>query len=144
MAPFLPMDKLAVVNHLACKGSTILPLKEVLVSIWSAPGWFHVIFFFIGIIPRSFEHIFEAIDASEDMKYLVHASYLEIYNEEIRDLLSKDIKKALELKENPDKGVYIPGRWNTVWKFQDFSITQILCEIKFRNSRSVNSAFQHT
>ena len=47
------------------------------------------------------------------MKYLVHASYLEIYNEEIRDLLSKDIKKALELKENPDKGVYIPGRWNT-------------------------------
>ena len=48
------------------------------------------------------------------MKYLVHASYLEIYNEEIRDLLSKDIKKALELKENPDKGVYIPGRWNTV------------------------------
>ena len=37
-----------------------------------------------GIIPRSFEHIFEAIDASENMKYLVHASYLEIYNEEIR------------------------------------------------------------
>jgi kinesin family protein 3/17 len=39
-----------------------------------------------GIIPRAFEHIFEAIDASENMKYLVHASYLEIYNEEIRDL----------------------------------------------------------
>ena len=139
MAPFLPMDKLAVVNHLACKGSTIPPLKEVLVSIWSAPGWFHVIFFFIGIIPRSFEHIFEAIDASEDMKYLVHASYLEIYNEEIRDLLSKDIKKALELKENPDKGVYIPGRWNTVWKFQEFSITQILREIKLKDSRSVKA-----
>ena len=139
MAPYLPMDKLAVVNHLACKGSTILPLKEVLVSIWSAPGWFHVIFFFIGIIPRSFEHIFEAIDASEDMKYLVHASYLEIYNEEIRDLLSKDIKKALELKENPDKGVYIPGRWNTVWKFQEFSITQILREIKLKDSRSVKA-----
>ena len=68
------------------------------------------------------------------MKYLVHASYLEIYNEEIRDLLSKDIKKALELKENPDKGVYIPGRWNTVWKFQDFSITQILREINFKDS----------
>ena len=134
MAPFLPMDKLAVVNHLACKGSTILPLKEVLVSIWSAPGWFHVIFFFIGIIPRSFEHIFEAIDASEDMKYLVHASYLEIYNEEIRDLLSKDIKKALELKENPDKGVYIPGRWNTdtVWKFQEFSILRFYVKSNYR------------
>ena len=33
---------------------------------------------------RAFEQIFEAIDTSENMKYLVHASYLEIYNEEIR------------------------------------------------------------
>ena len=63
-----------------------------------------------GIIPRSFEHIFEAIDASENMKYLVHASYLEIYNEEIRDLLGQDTKKKLELKEHPDKGIYVPGK----------------------------------
>ena len=33
---------------------------------------------------RAFEQIFESIDTSENMKYLVHASYLEIYNEEIR------------------------------------------------------------
>ena len=62
-----------------------------------------------GIIPRAFEHIFEAIDASENMKYLVHASYLEIYNEEIRDLLGTDVKKRLELREDPDRGVYVPG-----------------------------------
>ena len=43
-----------------------------------------------GIIPRAFEHIFEAIGVDEgDTKYLVQASYLEIYNEEIRDLLGK-------------------------------------------------------
>ena len=52
-----------------------------------------------GIIPRSFEHIFEVIDSSENMKYLVHAAYLEIYNEEIRDLLGSDSKKKLDLKE---------------------------------------------
>ena len=63
-----------------------------------------------GIIPRAFEHVFETIDSSENMKYLVHASYLEIYNEEIRDLLSKDVKKKLDLKEHPDKGVYVPGK----------------------------------
>ena len=63
-----------------------------------------------GIIPRAFEHIFEVIDSSENMKYLVHAAYLEIYNEEIRDLLGKDSKKKLDLKEHPDKGVYVPGR----------------------------------
>ena len=34
--------------------------------------------------------------------FLVRASYLEIYNEEIRDLLSKDPKNSLELKENVD------------------------------------------
>ena len=61
------------------------------------------------LFPRSFEHIFEAIDSCENMKYLVHASYLEIYNEEVRDLLGKDIKKKMDLKEHPDKGVWVPG-----------------------------------
>ncbi|CAH0387740.1 unnamed protein product [Bemisia tabaci] len=60
-----------------------------------------------GIIPRAFEHIFEAISLVEDIKYLVLVSYLEIYNEEIRDLLSEDKKKKLELKENPERGVYV-------------------------------------
>ena len=42
-----------------------------------------------GIIPRAFQHIFESIQVAENTKFLVHASYLEIYNEEIRDLLVK-------------------------------------------------------
>ena len=68
-----------------------------------------------GIIPRAFEHIFDAIDASgENMKYLVHASYLEIYNEDLHDLLGEDVKKKLTLKEHPDKGVYVPGTYNMV------------------------------
>jgi hypothetical protein len=37
----------------------------------------------------------------------VRASYLEIYNEEIRDLLSKNPEQRLELKETPDRGVYV-------------------------------------
>lgn len=42
-----------------------------------------------GIIPRTFGQIFAAIDASQDQTFLVRASMLEIYNEEIRDLLAK-------------------------------------------------------
>ena len=42
-----------------------------------------------GIIPRTFRHIFGAIGASTHQTFLVRASMLEIYNEEIRDLLSK-------------------------------------------------------
>ncbi|XP_052801351.1 kinesin-II 95 kDa subunit-like [Mya arenaria] len=60
-----------------------------------------------GVIPNSFEHIFNHISNSENQQYLVRASYLEIYQEEIRDLLSKDQKKRLELKERPDTGVYV-------------------------------------
>ena len=37
----------------------------------------------------------------------MRASYLEIYNEEIRDLLSKDPKNRLDLKESVDSGVYV-------------------------------------
>ena len=62
-----------------------------------------------GIIPRAFEHMFEAIAATANTKFLVHASYLEIYNEEIRDLLGADVKKKLDLKESNDSGVYVGG-----------------------------------
>ena len=40
----------------------------------------------------------------------MHASYLEIYNEDIRDLLGEDIKKKLNLKEHPERGVYVQVR----------------------------------
>ncbi|XP_069744371.1 kinesin-like protein KIF3C isoform X2 [Narcine bancroftii] len=60
-----------------------------------------------GILPNAFEHIFTHISRSQDQQYLVRASYLEIYQEEIRDLLSKDQNKKLELKEKPETGVYI-------------------------------------
>lgn len=43
-----------------------------------------------GIIPNSFEHIFEYIKATTHKEFLVRCSFLEIYNEEIRDLLSAD------------------------------------------------------
>ncbi|XP_076066505.1 kinesin-like protein KIF3B isoform X2 [Oratosquilla oratoria] len=60
-----------------------------------------------GVIPNSFEHIFNHIARSKNQQYLIRAAYLEIYQEEIRDLLGKDQKKRLELKERPDTGVYV-------------------------------------
>ncbi|GCB76267.1 kinesin-like protein KIF3B isoform X1 [Scyliorhinus torazame] len=60
-----------------------------------------------GVIPNSFEHVFTHISRSQNQQYLVRASYLEIYQEEIKDLLAKDQTKRLELKERPDTGVYV-------------------------------------
>ncbi|KAF0293894.1 Kinesin-like protein KIF3A [Amphibalanus amphitrite] len=53
-----------------------------------------------GIIPNSFAHIFGHIAKSAgDSKFLVRVSYLEIYNEEVRDLLGKSQSQRLEVKE---------------------------------------------
>jgi hypothetical protein len=37
-----------------------------------------------GLIPNAFKHIFEEVEASKDMQWMVRASYLEVYNEEVR------------------------------------------------------------
>ena len=65
-----------------------------------------------GIIPNSFAHIFGHIfrKADSDLSFLVRVSYLEIYNEEVRDLLGKDQSTRLEVKERPDVGVYVKVR----------------------------------
>ena len=38
---------------------------------------------------------------------MIRCSMLEIYNEKIRDLLAKNVKNTLQLRENPDTGVYV-------------------------------------
>lgn len=48
-----------------------------------------------GVIPRAFHHIFQHIEtsASSDLTHLVSCSYVELYLEDVRDLLSKECKK---------------------------------------------------
>lgn len=58
-----------------------------------------------GIIPNTFSHIFSQIARSNDKTFVVTVTYVEIYNEDIRDLLSKNNK--LEIREIPSLGVYI-------------------------------------
>lgn len=61
-----------------------------------------------GIIPKAFEHVYGFIDdqANVEKRFLVRCSYMEIYNEEIRDLLGANPDAKLDLKENKDKGVF--------------------------------------
>ena len=69
-----------------------------------------------GIIPNTFKHIFEAVEETTDRDFLVRASFLEIYNEEIRDLLGKDTTKKLDMKEDPNRGLYVKDLTHTVVK----------------------------
>lgn len=71
-----------------------------------------------GVIPNSFDHIFTHISRSQsDKQYLVRASYLEIYREEIRDLIDPNhANTRLELRESPDTGVYVRDLTSCVCK----------------------------
>ncbi|XP_010738232.2 kinesin-like protein KIF3C isoform X2 [Larimichthys crocea] len=72
-----------------------------------------------GVIPNAFDHIFTHISRSQsDKQYLVRASYLEIYLEEVRDLLDPKhgSARALELRESPESGVYVRDLTSCVCK----------------------------
>ncbi|KAA0149383.1 hypothetical protein FNF27_03343 [Cafeteria roenbergensis] len=71
-----------------------------------------------GLMPNAFKHIFERIDTTggTERQYLVRASYMEIYNEDVRDLLGKDVTTRLELKESVDSGVYVKDLTSVVVK----------------------------
>merc|ERR1719456_742654 len=61
-----------------------------------------------GLLPRCFSRIFQSTaNAGNQVQFLVRGSFLEIYNEDIRDLLSKNPKDRCELKDNPNSGVYV-------------------------------------
>lgn len=72
-----------------------------------------------GVIPNAFDHIFTHISRSQsDKQYLVRASYLEIYREEIRDLLDPNHgnTRGLELRESPENRVYVQDLTSCVCK----------------------------
>jgi kinesin family protein 3/17 len=61
-----------------------------------------------GIVPNSFAHIFGHIASCQgETQFLVRVSYLELYNEEASDLLSKTVRKRLEVHVRPDVGVHV-------------------------------------
>ena len=60
-----------------------------------------------GIIPRMVGGIFNKIEsAPEEVEFTVKVSFIEIYNEKIRDLLDPR-KTNLKVRENKDHGVYV-------------------------------------
>ena len=61
-----------------------------------------------GIIQRTIEDIFTYIEqtSNENTKFIIRASYLQIYNESISDLLKPE-KKNLQIREDKKKGIYV-------------------------------------
>ena len=61
-----------------------------------------------GILHKAVETIFSRIQASDDREFLLRVSYVEIYNEVIRDLLNPG--EPLKVRENPVKGPFVESK----------------------------------
>jgi hypothetical protein len=71
---------------------------------------------FPGIMPRTIDYIFDRIkESSQKKKFMVTASYIELYKEQLNDLLvpptnnpiGTEQKKKPEIHEHPDFGIYV-------------------------------------
>ncbi|KAL6846556.1 hypothetical protein ACP4OV_024004 [Aristida adscensionis] len=61
-----------------------------------------------GIIPLAVYDLFQTIQEHMDREFLVRMSYMEIYNEEINDLLVPEHRK-LQIHESIERGIYVAG-----------------------------------
>ena len=72
-------------------------------------------FLILGITREAILHIFDAIEQETDKQFLLRVSYMEIYNEEVKDLLaSKTVEKRrksqpLKVLDDSDGSVNIIG-----------------------------------
>lgn len=62
-----------------------------------------------GIIPRGCQKIFENIknNTEEGVTFEVTVSFLELYNEKLKDLLDPKTNKTIKIRESKEKGVYV-------------------------------------
>ncbi|XP_065664239.1 kinesin-like protein KIF12 isoform X3 [Hydra vulgaris] len=68
-----------------------------------------------GIIPRSFKYLFEQIKLKTDIEYSIKASFLEIYNEKVKDLINTSNQNSL------------PVRWCSKDGFYAENLTKVEC-----------------
>ncbi|XP_029129741.1 kinesin-like protein KIN-7O isoform X2 [Cajanus cajan] len=61
-----------------------------------------------GVIPLAVHDLFRIIQQDVDREFLLRMSYMEIYNEEINDLLAPEHRK-LQIHENLERGIYVAG-----------------------------------
>lgn len=69
-----------------------------------------------GVIHMAASDIFQTIADTPDRDFLLRVSFIEIYNEEVRDLLNKS--EPLTIREDPKKGVYVESKENIVASFE--------------------------
>ncbi|CAB4067021.1 CENPE [Lepeophtheirus salmonis] len=92
-----------------------------------------------GVIPAAIDQIFASIEATQNREFLLRVSYLEIYNENIVDLLaySGGSKKYLQLKEDTEGNVWVDGATEEMVSAPEEVIQCLLYGEQHRSSSSL-------
>ncbi|NWI69507.1 KIF4 protein, partial [Todus mexicanus] len=92
----------------------------------------------VGVIPRVIKLLFKEKEQKQDWEFILKVSYLEIYNEDILDLLcsSRERSSQINIREDPKEGIKIVGLTErSVSSEQD----TVSCLEQGNNSRTVAS-----
>jgi len=69
-----------------------------------------------GVLHLAARDVFRLISETQDRDFLLRVSFVEIYNENIRDLLDPDTP-TLQIREDPRKGVYLEAHESIITDF---------------------------
>ncbi|CAI5735406.1 unnamed protein product [Hyaloperonospora brassicae] len=73
-----------------------------------------------GLLQLAVDDIFQFIAACGDRDFLLRVSFVEIYNEVVKDLLTPTDRGAnLKLREDPKKGVYVECQEKIITNYED-------------------------
>jgi kinesin family protein 18/19 len=90
-----------------------------------------------GIMFLIIQGMFDRIRDEQEKKFEIKVSFVEIYNEIIRDLLVVNSKETyLDLRDDPEKGVCIAG----VTEFEVQEPSQIMSLLQIGNKRRTTEA----
>lgn len=62
-----------------------------------------------GIIPRAITQVFQEIGSHSEQDFVVKVSYLEIYNEQLQDLLSQEESGGISIQDDAKGEVHVRG-----------------------------------
>ena len=91
-----------------------------------------------GIMSLTLNELFEKIKSYPDREYTIKLWYLEIYNENIRDLLINN-SENLDLREDPNKGVIVNGITEMIPKSSEHILNILKKGNKNRTTESTNA-----
>ena len=93
-----------------------------------------------GVMGLTFYELFRKIDEQKRQKeFKILMSYLEIYNENIRDLLIQNTDKTLELREDVTRGIIVSNLTEVIATSVDEVMTLLRIGNKNRTTEATNA-----